>query len=69
MDIKVIKTTTKSKESKFQTSISDLPSYLLFIDSILPLYFSLYPVLQEWQQKKRSRSANFKTLGLSNTGP
>ena len=46
-----------------------LPSYFLFMDSILPLYFSLYPDLQELQQKNRSISANFKTLGLPEIGP
>jgi len=46
-----------------------LPPCFLFMDSILPLYFSLYPDLQELQQKNRSISANFKTLGLSEIGP
>jgi len=39
------------------------------MDSIHPLYFSLYPDLQELQQKKRSMFANFKTLGLPEIGP
>ncbi len=44
------------------SSTSDFPSYFLLIDSILPLYFSVYPNLHDVQQKNRSISANFRIL-------
>src|SRR3954470_9358847 len=46
-----------------------LPPYFLFMDSILPLYFSLYPDLQEMQQKNRSIFAYFNTWGFPEIGP